>query len=80
MVSNTAFFGPVWVSPFGCVPSWLLMKINPTLAEPRTSLKNFKNKIKPGCSRKKGFLRLDFQKLMSEYQLLNLFVSIWVDE
>jgi len=27
---------PVWVSPQGCVPSWLLVKINPALAKPRT--------------------------------------------
>ena len=27
---------PVWVSLPGCVPSWLLVKINPALAEPRT--------------------------------------------
>jgi len=26
---------PGWVSPPGCVPSWLLVKINPVLAEPR---------------------------------------------
>jgi len=30
MVSNT----PVWVSCLGCVPSWLLVKINPILANP----------------------------------------------
>jgi len=26
-----------WVSPPGCAPSWILVKINPVLAEPRTS-------------------------------------------
>jgi len=25
-----------WVSPPGCAPSWILVKINPVLAEPRT--------------------------------------------
>jgi len=29
---------PGWVSPPGCVPSWLLVKINPVLAEPRTDI------------------------------------------
>jgi len=28
---------PGWVSPPGCVPSWLLLKINPVLAEPWTA-------------------------------------------
>jgi len=27
---------PGWVSPPGCVPPWILVKINPVLAEPRT--------------------------------------------
>jgi len=25
-----------WVSPPGCAPSWILLKINPVLAKPRT--------------------------------------------
>jgi len=25
-----------WVSPPGCAPSWILMKINPVMAEPTT--------------------------------------------
>ena len=36
MVSNTPFVWPFWVSWPGCVPPWLLVKINPALAEPRT--------------------------------------------
>ena len=28
-----------WVSPASCVCSWLLVKINPVLAEPRTHMK-----------------------------------------
>ena len=27
---------PGWVSPSSCAPSWILVKINPVLAEPRT--------------------------------------------
>jgi len=30
------FVRPLWVSPPRCVPSWLLVKINPELDEPRT--------------------------------------------
>jgi len=32
----SCFVWPFWVSLPGCVPSWLLVKINPVLAEPRT--------------------------------------------
>jgi len=31
------FVWPVWVSPPGRVPSWILVKTNPVLAEPWTS-------------------------------------------
>jgi len=27
-----------WASPPGCAPSWILVKINPVLAEPRTAM------------------------------------------
>jgi len=30
---------PVWLSPPSCVPSWLLVKVNPVLAKPRTRSK-----------------------------------------
>jgi len=36
MVSNTLFVWPAWVSSPGWVTSWLLVKTNPVLAEPRT--------------------------------------------
>jgi len=30
-----------WVSPLSCVPSWILVKINPVLAKPRTERHTF---------------------------------------
>ena len=36
MVLNTLSLWPVWVSWPGCVPSWLLVKVDPVLAKPRT--------------------------------------------
>ena len=45
---------PGGVSPPGCVPSWILVKINPVLAEPRTPCKSMElnwmntGMLKPG--------------------------------
>jgi len=41
MVWNTRLVWPGgrWVSPPRCAPSWILVKINPVLAKPRTPLK-----------------------------------------
>jgi len=35
-ILGSAWPGWSWVSPPGCVPSWIPVKINPVLAEPRT--------------------------------------------
>jgi len=34
--SEYPFVGPIWVSRPSCVPSWLLVKVNPIPAKPRT--------------------------------------------
>jgi len=35
-IPSSVWPGWGWVSPPGCAPSWILVKINPVLAEPRT--------------------------------------------
>ena len=36
-IPGSVWPGRGWASPPGCAPSWILVKINPVLAEPRTT-------------------------------------------
>ena len=55
-IPSSVWPGWGWVSPPGCAPSWILVKINPVLTKPRTgtrsfsstySVKNLRISIKP---------------------------------
>jgi len=37
-ISGSVWPGWGWATPPGCAPSWILVKINPVLAEPRTNV------------------------------------------